>query len=281
MKILLYGSSGWIGSQLISLLSSHTVINSTVRLEDYDKIAPELETTQPTHVIIAAGKTGRPNIDWCETHRLETLQTNVIGTAAVVDECHRRGIHVTYLGTGCIYEYDKDHPIGGPGFTEEDEPNFNKSFYSYSKIMTEKILKEYENVLVLRIRMPITSTLHPRNFITKIINYEKVVNIPNSMSVLDDLLPLIPDMMERRISGVYNFTNPGVISHNEILDLYREYINPEFKYVNFSIEEHDKVVKAKRSNNYLDASKLRGLYPQIPEIGDSIELVFKRMKELN
>jgi hypothetical protein len=29
-------------------------------------------------------------------------------------------------------------------------------------------------------------------------------------------------MTERELKGVYNFTNPGAISHNEILALYKE-----------------------------------------------------------
>ena len=41
--------------------------------------------------------------------------------------------------------------------------------------MVESLLSEYPNVLVLRVRMPIVGDLlYPRNFITKIIKYEKV-----------------------------------------------------------------------------------------------------------
>lgn len=40
--------------------------------------------------------------------------------------------------------------------------------------MVESLLKEYPNVLVLRVRMPIVADLvYPRNFITKIIRYDK------------------------------------------------------------------------------------------------------------
>ena len=42
--------------------------------------------------------------------------------------------------------------------------------------MVEDLLKEYPNVLILRVRMPIVADLtYPRNFITKIIKYDKVV----------------------------------------------------------------------------------------------------------
>ncbi|HLE76660.1 MAG TPA: hypothetical protein VI521_02680, partial [Candidatus Babeliales bacterium] len=126
----------------------------------------------------------------------------------------------------------------------------------------------------------ISSDLHPRNFITKITKYAKIVNVPNSMSILDDLLALIPDMIERKLVGAYNFVNPGVISHNEILDLYKEYIDPNFTYENFSLEEQAKILKAGRSNNELDTAKLLKEFPDVPHIKESITNVFKKMKQL-
>lgn len=281
MKVLLFGSTGWIGTQLLKLLSDlgHEVISSSVRLEQYELIGPEIRSVNPTHVLNCAGLTGRPNVDWCEDHKQQVLRVNVIGTSILADECYKNNVHYTYVGTGCIFEYDDDHPIGGPGFLEHDKPNFDKSFYSYSKIMTENIAKHFSTSLILRVRMPLSDDLNPRNFITKISLYEKVVNVPNSMSILHDLLPVIPDMMEKSLTGVYNFTNPGVISHNEILDLYREYIDPNFTYTNFSLEDQAKILKAGRSNNYLDASKLSSLYPSIPHIKEGIVSLFERMRK--
>lgn len=152
-----------------------------------------------------------------------SIRANVIGTLNLIDVAFLHGIHVTNFATGCIFEYDDAHPLGsGKGFLEGDVPNFDKSFYSMTKGMVEKLCREYPNVLVLRVRMPISDDLEPRNFITKISKYERVVNIPNSMTVLYDLLPVSIDMSEKGLTGVYNFTNPGVISHNEILDMYKE-----------------------------------------------------------
>lgn len=133
------------------------------------------------------------------------------------------------------------------------------------------MLREYDNVCSLRLRMPISSDLsNMRNFITKITRYSKVVNIPNSMSVLDELLPISIEMAKRKCKGVWNFTNPGIVSHNEILELYKEYIDPKFKWVNFNLEEQAKVIIAPRSNNELDASKLKKEFPELLSIKDSI-----------
>lgn len=145
----------------------------------------------------------------------------------------------------------------------------------------EELIIEYENVCTLRVRMPISSDLsNPRNFITKISRYNKVVNIPNSMTVLDELLPISIEMAKRNCSGIWNFTNPGVISHNEILEMYRDYIDPKFTWVNFNLEEQAKVIVAPRSNNELDALKLKNEFPELLSIKDSIiKYVFEPNKK--
>lgn len=142
-------------------------------------------------------------------------------------------------------------------------------------------MKEFENVCTLRVRMPISSDLeNPRNFITKISRYNKVVNIPNSMTVLDELLPISIEMAKRNLRGIYNFTNPGVVSHNEILEMYKKYINPDFKWSNFTLEEQAKVIIAARSNNEMDASKLKNEFPELLSIKESlIKYVFEPNKK--
>lgn len=279
---LIFGAkTGWIGQQLMEIIPAqgHTAIAAQSRLENRRDIEKEITVLKPDFIINAAGVTGRPNIDWCEDHKQETIRSNIIGALNLADVCYLHDIHMTNLGTGCIYEYDADHQIkSGKGFTEEDEPNFAGSFYSKTKIMLEKLLACYPNVLNLRLRMPISSDLHERNFITKISKYQKVINVPNSMSILDDLLPLIVPMAVKGCTGIYNFVNPGTISHNEILDLYKIYIDPQFNYCNFTIEEQNKILKAKRSNNELDTNKLTQLFTEIPHIKTSIVTVFERMK---
>ena len=278
---LIYGSRGWIGGQLAEMLEKEgeTVVRGQARLENRESIAAELKSSGATKVLNAAGLTGRPNVDWCEDHKEEVIRVNVCGTVTLVDEAKKLGLKVTNFATGCIYEYDAEHPLGsGKGFTELEAPNFTGSFYSYTKDIAEKLLKPFDNVLTLRLRMPISDDLSDRSFITKITRYQKVVNIPNSMSVLHDLLPVSLKMARQGLVGVYNFTNPGVISHNEILDLYIQYIDPSFKYTNFTLEEQAQVIKAPRSNNELDSTKLVTAFPEVPHIKESIQGVFQRMK---
>lgn len=293
---LLFGKSGWIGGLLTDLLKEQGAKYhlASCRLEDRASVVSEIEKYKPTHVLNCAGVTGRPNVDWCETHKVETIRSNVIGCLNLADVCLQNDIHMTNFATGCIFHYDEDFPMNsGKGFKEGDKPNFTGSYYSYTKALVEGLLKEYPNVLTLRVRMPIVADLtYPRNFIAKIIKYDKVVDIPNSMTVLPELLPMSLEMARRKLTGIMNYTNPGVVSHNEILEMYKQYIDPEFTWGNFSIEEQAKVIVAPRSNNLLDTARIEGEFPALLSIKESLikyvfepnaakkDEVFKAVKEM-
>jgi len=282
--LVLGGKTGWIGGKMVKLVEEAgiEVVAASSRIENRTDLEAELDEVKPSHVLMSAGMTGRPNIDWCEDHKPETIRVNVIGTLNVADLCHVRGIHCTIYATGCIFKYDADHPLGsGIGFTEESLPNFDESFYSETKGYMEQLLKSYPNCLTLRVRMPISDDLFHRNFVTKIVKYERVVNIPNSMTVLHEMLPASLAMAKKGLTGVYNFTNPGVISHNQVLDLYTKYIDPTYHYANFTVEEQSKILKAGRSNNELDTTKLMKDMPEgvvVNDILTSCDLCFQRMK---
>jgi 3,5-epimerase/4-reductase len=142
-------------------------------------------------------------------------------------------------------------------------------------------MKYYTNCLILRLRMPVSDDLHPRNFVTKIAKYERVVDIPNSNTILHDLLPASILLAEHKETGIYNFTNPGAISHNEVLSLFKEYVRPDFTWKNFTLEEQAKVIKAGRSNCKLDTTKLikklKEYGFEVPEIHEAYKLCFQRM----
>lgn len=137
MKFLIYGKTGWIGGLLGKLCESQKIpyVFGSGRLENRLSLEADLAELNPTHVFNAAGVTGRPNVDWCETHKIETIRANVAGTLNLADICNEKGILLINFATGCIFEYDEKHQMGGVGFKEEDTPNFIGSFYSKTKAM--------------------------------------------------------------------------------------------------------------------------------------------------
>ena len=131
-----------------------------------------------------------------------------------------------------------------------------------------------DSALNVRIRMPIVDDLScTRNFVAKILSYTKICSIPNSMTYLPELLPIMVDMAVKKKTGTINLTNPGVISHNEILGIYKEKVDPSITWENMSIKEQDVILKSKRSNNWLDTTKLESEYT-VKGIKEVIEGMF-------
>lgn len=283
LTCLVFGGRGWIGGQLVALLRSrgHIVACAEARADDVGAVATELDALKPDRVVCLVGRTHGPGcgtIDYLEQpgKLRENVRDNLFAPMTLALLCQARGIHMTYMGTGCIFEYDEAAGRGvgsvANGFRESDEPNFFGSSYSTVKGFTDRLMHQLEgSVLNVRIRMPIVGEHHPRNFITKITRYAKVCSIPNSMTVLPTLLPCLADMMEGRVLGTVNLTNPGVISHNEILAMYRDIVDPTFTWENFSVEEQNAVLASRRSNNLLDTSRLVGLFPNVPGIREAVQ----------
>jgi hypothetical protein len=98
-------------------------------------------------------------------------------------------------------------------FTEEDAPNFtfrqnNCSFYSGTKALGEEVLAPYPNVYIWRVRIPFDQFDHPRNYLTKLMRYNRLLDARNSISELREFVDASVRCWERRIPfGVYNMTN--------------------------------------------------------------------------
>ena len=99
------------------------------------------------------------------------------------------------------------------------------------------------------------------------------------MTVLDDLLPVMLDMAVKKKVGTINLTNPGTITHNQILDLYRELVDPSFTYKNCLMSQLRETLKAGRSNNQLDTTKLESEYPEVPSICNSVTNILKNWQK--
>ena len=291
MKFLVYGTRGWIGSKVLKLLqdSENTVVAGNSRVNDIQELENEIKSVQPTHVISLIGRTHGVyenkifgTIDYLEQpgKLVENVRDNLFSPMVLSLLSKKYNFHFTYLGTGCIFEFDENHPYGKEehGFTEESLPNFFGSSYSIVKGFTDQLMHLVDDsVLNVRIRMPITDEYNSRNFITKITNYAKVCSVPNSMTVLNELLPIMIDMAKNNVTGTVNLTNPGLITHNEILEMYKEIVDPTFKWDNFTIEEQNKILDSKRSNNFLETTRLQSMYPNIKNIKDSVRQMLVQM----
>jgi 3,5-epimerase/4-reductase len=281
MKWIVFGGRGWIGEQFVEVLRDRgdDIIIPTVRADDAVGVASLLDAETPDRVVSLVGRThgpGHSTIDYLEQPGtlVENVRDNLYGPCILAHACDARNIHVTYLGTGCIFSYDDDTAA----FTEDDDPTFFGSSYSVVKGYTDQMMRHmFPNALNVRIRMPITADRHPRNFITKITTYAKICSVPNSMTVLPELVPIMVDMAVQGTTGTVNLTNPGTISHDEILEMYRDIVDPSFTWVTFSEDDQRRVLAADRSNNRLDTAVLERLYPHVRPIRDAVRAVLLEM----
>jgi len=229
------------------------------------KLERYLDDVKPEVVVNCVGKTGRPNIDWCEDHKEETMLSNVSAAVSVASTCSKKNIYFAHIGSGCVYQGENR----GRGYTEDDVPNNLSNIYVRSKIISENVLKELPG-LHLRIRMPLDDRPHERNFIDKVLKYPKVIDEQNSITTVPHLIGGLGELIERRVEGVYNFVNPGTISAAEVMEMYKERIDPTHNFEVISSEELDGMTKAKRSNCFLNTEKLESLGICLPEIHEAV-----------
>jgi len=294
-KVLVFGGNGWIGNKVVNLLASQEipVVKADCRADDHQAVIAEIEKNDGiTHVMSFIGRTHGTyegvkigTIDYLEKpgKLVENMRDNLFAPLLLAEICKQKNIHFTYLGTGCIFDYDDEQHLFGDestGFLETDKPNFFGSSYSIVKGYTDQLMHLLNDgsTLNVRIRMPITNEFNDRNFITKITNYAKVCSIPNSMTVLNELLPIMIQLALQNKVGTVNLTNPGLITHNEILAMYKEIVDPSFTWNNFTIEEQNQILASKRSNNCLDTSVLECLTNNgVKNIKDSVREVLTKM----
>jgi hypothetical protein len=86
-------------------------------------------------------------------------------------------------------------------------------------------------------------------------------------------------MLTNYDTGTISLVNPGIISHNNILQMYKTKIDSSKSWENISIDQQNKILKSKRSNNWLCTKKLENNY-QVNNIETVIHHIFDKQKFL-
>ncbi|HEX4645631.1 MAG TPA: sugar nucleotide-binding protein, partial [Verrucomicrobiae bacterium] len=202
--ILLLGATGYIGEAFAGELTRRGQPFTTLsrKQADYTRfeiLLKYLQSAKPEFLINAAGYTGKPNVDACETARAETLQGNTLLPQTIAHACAATGIPWGHVSSGCIFagakvtqngktRVEKDltqpglraliekNPAAIQGFAEEDEPNFSFcrppcSFYSGTKALAEEAIAGVGQSYVWRLRIPFDEFDNARNYLSKVQRY--------------------------------------------------------------------------------------------------------------
>lgn len=246
-KILIFGK-GFIGERIEEFFQCDITDTKIRNFKDAEKA---LKRFRPKIIINCIGHTGICNVDDCELEKDKTLFANSYIPLLLAEVALRNKIKFVHIGSGCIYNFDyvKDKPI-----KEERLPDFFDLYYGRTKIYAERALETLSrkyNILIARIRVPLDTKPHPRNLLTKLINYKKVIDLPNSVTYLPDFLKALSHLLKNDAKGIYNIVSKEPLRYAELLEAYRKYA-PDFKYqvVNY------RQLKLVRTNLVLSVKKL-------------------------
>lgn len=283
--LVLLGGSGYVGQALQECLTERGVEHCSVARADVNYTDPAtlheyLKSVRPRLLINAAGYTGRPNVDACELHRAECLAGNGVLPGIVREVCEDLQIPWGHVSSGCIFTGER---ADGQGFTETDAPNFsfrqnNCSFYSGCKALGEEVLEGAERCWIWRLRIPFNHIDMPRNYISKMLNYDRLLDATNSLSHLNEFADACVECaLQEHDYGLWNLTNPGSVTTRQVIDMVLKHGLSDKAFEFFDSEEQFLKVAAKtpRSNCVLDSSKAVAAGLPLSPVEEALEKAMK------
>lgn len=287
--VVLLGGSGYVGKTFQEVLSNRNISFRNFSRADLNyynpaKLKEALQAEAPDCLINAAGYTGKPNVDACEDDKANCLMGNAVLPGIIREVCESLKLPWGHVSSGCIYTGNRPD---GTGFIEDDTPNFdfrhnNCSFYSGTKALGEETLKGAEDCYIWRLRIPFDERNNPRNYLTKLLTYEWLLDAENSVSQRFEFIDACLKCFEKGIpSGVYNVTNPGAISAREITEIMKTHslVKKELKFFESEEAFMSKVVRAPRSNCIMSSEKLSCHDIQLTEVHEAVDRACKNWIE--
>lgn len=286
--IYLLGGSGYVGHAYQALLTRKRIPFRNLRRAEIDYTNPTVLTAaltadRPEFLINAAGYTGKPNVDACELHKTDCLFGNAVFPGFVAQACSAAGVPWGHVSSGCIFTGAR---LDGRGFTETDSPNFtfrqnNCSFYSGTKALGEEAIAGERNLFIWRLRIPFNEIDNPRNYLTKLMRYPRLLEATNSISQLEEFVAATLACWEKRVPfGTYNVTNPGQITTHEVVELIKAsgVCQKEFSFFKSEDEFMHLAAKTPRSNCVMDSSKLASTGIKLTPVTDAIAQALKNWR---
>jgi dTDP-4-dehydrorhamnose reductase len=282
MHIIL-GKNGYIAQAILQELTSRDLPHvAWSRSEvDYTNLA-ELKYNlyilgDDLHIINCAGYIGKPNVDACELAKADCIEGNVLFPVMVAQLCADLNHQYTHISSGCIYGGYEKH------FTEQDAPNFdfqNGSFYSGTKALAEKVVQQNNpSSYVFRLRIPFDEYASPRNYLTKLMSYDTLLDAENSLSHRGDFAKYAIDLITQKVPhGIYNITNKGSVTTQQVVELIKKHklSNKDFQFFT-NLDDFMQQITAPRSNCVLDTSKIEQ-YIKIRTAEEALEDALSKYK---
>jgi len=285
---VLVGASGFIGSKFAEVLASRGLkfcglSRTEVDYADASVLRDWMRVERPRFLINAAGYTGKPNVDAGEHNKAECLMGNAVLPGRIREVCEEMGVPWGHVSSGCTFSGRR--PDGG-GWLETDSPNFSFrsppcSFYSGTKALGEEVLYGASDCYVWRLRIPFNHENTSRNYLRKLLNYDRLHEAENSVSHLDEFVEACLDCFEKGLEyGIYNMTNPGAVTTRQVTEWMLEegVTTKEFDFFDDEEASMRDAAATPRSNCVLDSSKLEAAGIFLRPVEEAIRRSLSEMK---
>lgn len=265
MKVLVTGSSGFLGKYIINELNHLACSVNTIGRNNKATIFADISKAVPllhekyNMVIHVAGKAHV--VPKTEFEAQEFYNVNFNGTKNLINAFQHKPDYFVFISTVSVYGLDF-----GENITEKTPLNSLEP-YGKSKIMAEKVLVSWgkeKNIKITILRLPLIFGKNPPGNLKSMINaiqkkyYFNIGkgNVRKSMVLANDVAVFIPNIAIK--GGVYNLTDG---------------YNPSFKELSDKIANYYKI-KSPVAVNYF-------IVLFMANIGEFIQKVFKLKMPIN
>jgi len=137
----------------------------------------------------------------------------------------------------------------------------------------ETVVRKWEKNYIWRLRIPFEQYNNARNYISKMIRYDKALQAENSISNKQEFVNACIEMVLKKVPyGIYNVTNTGYITTDKLIEKLKKTIAKDKQFTLIDEQElYNGLAVAKRSNCVMDNSKLLSTGIKMRSVDEAID----------
>ncbi len=213
MKILITGSKGMLGKDLVKVFNPQNEVIASDRMDfdiiDINETLKYINSIQPQLLIHSAAYA---DVDGCERFPDKAYKTNAIGTRNIAVACNELNIPIVYISTDYVFDGTKD------GTYKEDDFTNPINIYGKSKLAGENYIKTLSNKYFI-VRTQWLYGESGDNFVKEMLELaakKETITVVNdqfgSPTYTVDLANAIKELVSQPVYGTYHITNAGIVS---------------------------------------------------------------------
>ena len=241
MKILITGSSGFLGKNLYERLKrQNKIVGVDKNKSEFTDYLIDLADTKETEGLIKIvtpdiiiHTAALSNVDYCETHREEAYNANIQVTKNLIDGLENQKAKFIFISSDYVYDGIRGN------FNEESKPN-PLNYYGKTKLEAEEIVKRYKNYLIIRPTVMFGWDEGGKNFFMQLFQNQKekkLMKVPidqySNPTYVNLLVEIIYKSILKNLTGTFIATGPETINRydfglkiSNVLDFDKKLILP-------------------------------------------------------